>query len=293
MEIARCHYTFLRIRQVNQKPVALFRLDLADGAVDYHEWHIARDATGQLRFVDLYDLAKGELTSQSLRGFYLAAVVASDKAMAGKIGARERELVDASPQITQLGQDLQAKQFQQVLDTYKSLPPSVQRIKSVLFLRISAAEQLPGGDAEYDAAVADFQKWFPKDPALDLLQLAHLSSTKKYTEAHQALDRLTAFTGGDAHLCCQQGRLYLDANQPGDLDRALAQYKSAVAMEPGNSEGYWGVVTVYIKQHDYADVAAELTLIHHKLRIKIADLTKLPFYSGFVKSPEYTKWISE
>ena len=42
---------------------------------------------------------------------------------------------------------------------------------------------------------------------------------------------------------------------------------------------------------EYADTARLLTLIETKLGLRISDLTKLPTYAGFVKSPECAAWM--
>ncbi len=287
------HYTFIRIRQKGAKWNALFRLDLPDGSVDYHDWEIATNASGQLHYVDMYDLVKGEMVSQILRRLYLAAVVNADKNAGAQLAAREKEMVDNVDKIGEMSKAQQAQDFQKVLDIYKTLPRSVQQNKTVLFLRIGAAQQMPDPQfTEYDNAVADFEKAYPKDPALDLLELDHLVRNQQFAKAHQSLDRLTAFTGGDAHLDCAQGQVYLGAGTPTDLTMAAAEYKKAILAEPDNAEGYWGLTTVYLTQKDNASTATELTEIQNKLHLKMGDLTKVPVYADFVKSPEYKKWLA-
>ena len=177
----------------------------------------------------MYDLAKGETISQILRRFYLAAVVSEDKTAGAQLAAREKEMVDNLDKIKEMSQALQSQNYQKVLDIYNTLPHSVQVNKTVLFVRIAASQQLPEAQiAEYDNAVADFEKAYPNDPALDLLALDHLYRGGQFEKAHQALDRLTAYTGGDAHLDSQQGQIYLGAGTPADLVKAAEEYKKAI-----------------------------------------------------------------
>jgi tetratricopeptide (TPR) repeat protein len=284
-------FKFLRIRQRDGQTVAAFRLNNTNGSSDYLELYLKPDAHGNLRIADAYDLARGSRSTEALRRIFLGMVIKNDKNASGKLGAKERELADSITTIDSISEAVESGAFQKAIDLSKTLPESVQHDKLILYWRVLCLDQLGKSvDAEYALALADCHKYYPTDPSVDFLAIDHLIHQKQFDAAHQALDRLAAYTGEDANWDFLNGNVYLLSGQKTDEPLAIAAYRKAIAEEPDYDKPYWSLITLYLRQKDNAGVASALTALQKNAHVRIADLTKVPLYKDFVKSDEYAKW---
>jgi len=54
---------------------------------------------------------------------------------------------------------------------------------------------------------------------------------------------------------------------------------------------YWRLVDVSLHQKDFAETARLLNLLADRFQMQIKDLTTVPSYAEFVRSPEYKDWL--
>jgi hypothetical protein len=288
---AGASYHLLRVREVNGETRVLFRLLPANGGMNYNDWILGRNATGELKFVDVYVVATGELMSQTVRRIYLGAVVQQNLGMFDKLKGTDKDYIANLSKATELTTDIQSAKFNEVLEVYKTLPASLQQDKLFMVLRLTACDQLQAQNPQdYAAAVADYQKLFPGDPSLDLMCLDAFINAGNYDEAHKSIDRLEVFTGGDAYLEVLHGNVYFQAAGDDNIAAAKKAFQKAVDMEPTLAAPYWGLVTISLKTGDYDQTAALLNEIEQKLNLKIGNLQTIAPYADFVKSDAYKKW---
>ncbi len=284
-------FKFIGMNLHDGQKTAVFRMILPSGT-DYIEMFLHADNAGALRAIDTYDLARGAMTSEALRRFYLGMVLQQDKAAAAKLGATERALVDNINALQTMTEDARAGKYQEAVDVYKTLPEPVQHDKTALYLRVTCLDQLGAAvAADYTAAIADCRKYFPNDPALDFLSLDHLLQQKDWKAAHAAIGRLMAYTGEDANWHFMDGNIYTMTQQKADEPAAIAAYNKAMEVEPAFDKPYWSVMAIYLKNKDNARIEANLRAIVKNTGEAIAYLSTLPDYADFVKSPEYQDWL--
>jgi tetratricopeptide (TPR) repeat protein len=287
-------FKFIRCRRRGSDWVAIYRKRGADGATDYLEFYLQADKAGDQHFVDTFDLAQGSRSTETLRRIYLDAVIKQDKNAVANVGAKEREMMDNADRVQEMTTDVTTGKFQAALDIYKKLPASVQHDKHALHWRVMALDQL--GEpyaADYKAAIEDCQKYLPNDPSMDFLALDHFLLQKQFKQAHEALDRLAAYTGDDGNWHFMHGNIYTMSGVKTDRALAIGEYKKALAIEPDFDPTYWSLITVYLQDKKYADVATTLTAFQHNTGREVADLTTLDDYADFVQSPEGKAWIAQ
>jgi tetratricopeptide (TPR) repeat protein len=265
----------------------------ADSGLNYHDWVVAPNPQGVLKFNDVYVAISGELLSATAHRAYIQGALAANPGLLDRLTGKDKELGDNFAKLAKMADASQAKQYQQVLDTYNTLPAAMQGEKSCMILRLVAAEQLrePSSD-QYAAAMADYQRLFPGDPSVDLDCLDGLFFKKKFDDARTSIDGIDNFTGGDPYLQILRGATYKLEGGDRNLLRAKRCYQKAIDEEPTLADGYWSLVALSLDAHDYDETATLLTQIRQKLHMRINDLTKLPTYAGFVQSPAYTKWLA-
>lgn len=281
-------YKFLRLRLVDGEPRALFRLiNSSEGGVNYHDMVLVAPDKGEVRFADLFIYLAGERISDTLRRSLLPLAVHEQRGLLAKLTGQESDYIKSLPAITRMQQQNREGKPEQALKTVKALPASVQRDKNILIQRIGFANAAEDGK-EFTAAVEDFQKAFPGDPALDLLLLQSLQLNKKYDEYMKAADNLDRKLGGDPYIHVLKAGVLSEQQK---LDAARESAKTAIAAEPSMKAAYWTLLSILLAQKDYAETARNLTVVEDDLGVQLADdLGQVEIFAEFAKSEEGRKW---
>lgn len=277
-------YTFLRLRTVNGKKLALFRL-LMDGPFNYHEYLLEVSPSGAVRPVDFYVYLSGEYMSETLRRMYLGAV-AGEPGVVGKLVGNDNEYAKNIPKLGQMSQLVKQGKADQAMKLWKTLPDVFKSDKYALILRLQAASQI--SPKESSDALEALKKACPGDPSIPALSLDPLFLAKKYDDVITAVDEVDKAVGGDPFLHTFRASVYLEK---GDFDQARASAKRAVEQEATLDAGYWAMVTISLRAKSFKETVEWLNTMEKKLGTQFGDLTTIETYAEFVKSPEYGAWI--
>jgi len=278
-------YRPLHMHRTGDQQRALFRLIVANGTVNYHDFILSRSPSGKVVATDFYVFAIGEYYSQFLRRGFLPLLHQSGGDSTAALAGPEKDFVAHAAQIGQMGVDVQKKNWQKVLDAYKRLPPSVQASKFVLPMRLLAAQSLDM--KEYLATIDDLQKYFPNDPMVNMILIDGYTLREQYGKALEACDQLDKAVGGDPYLKSLRAGVLVKQNK---LDAARDMAKKAVVEEPTLLRGYLGLIEISLNRHDFVD-----TLVWIKkaegLGIQFGNIPNAPAYADFVKSPQGKEWL--
>ncbi|NUN48805.1 MAG: hypothetical protein HUU15_08270 [Candidatus Brocadiae bacterium] len=277
-------YTFLRRRVKDGKATLLFRLLLPSGSVNYHEYMIAKDGDGA-KVDDLYIYLTGETFVRTIRREFLKTVAITSKAPANLQGW-EKDLFDNLDKLGEMTAALRGGKFKQVLKLYGELPESVRNEKSTMMIRLSAAQQV--GEKEYNRVLADWEKAFPGDASLDLMQIDLFFNQQKFDEVVQVLGRLSTRLDGDAFCDYLAGSVRLQQEK---YQEARIFADKSVEAEPGLREGYFLLLAVSLPQKDHEATVKALVTLETEFGVPVGDLSAEPGYEDFVKSAEYTAWL--
>ncbi len=276
-------YRLLRIHRVNGDPRALFRLLLPDsGGVNYYDLTFSRDASGRLRISDVHLALSGEFLSDTLRRAWLPVV-----AKVAGVTLQERDAVyirhldDLQKMVAEAGQE----HVTEALAIFHSLPPALQADKNILLIRLQAAHKV--GDEEYSRAIADLERLFPRDATVDLLTIDGHLLRGHFEQALASVERLEKSIGGDPYLHVLRAGIHYQA---GDLPAAESAARQAIAGEPTLEDAYWQVATFSLDTKKFDTTVEMLDLLQKRFAVELEDLTKVPEYAEFVKSPQYRKW---
>jgi len=274
-------YTLLRIRTGDGKTRVLFRVLIGE-SFNYHEYLLEPAPGGGFRIVDLYPYISGEWLSDTFRRAYLK-MLASDPA-GGTL--KDNEYMKNLDKINRMSAARDEGRPADVLKLFASLPPALQKDKSLLLMRCIAASDV--GEKESLEAVEAMKKQHPGDPCLAIHSLAPYTAAKRFDAALEAVDAIEKATGGDAWLQVQRLEIHMAAGAP---DKARAAGLKAIETEKTLETAWWSLVSIELREKKYAEAAQWLGRIEKELKIEVADLTKIEAYAGFVKSPEYAAWM--
>jgi hypothetical protein len=276
-------YRLLRTHRVDGQPRVLFRLLLPEGAgVNYHDLTFTRDAAGKLRISDVHLALSGEFLSDTLRRAYLPVVA---KVSGLKLNERDAAYVihldDLSKMVSEAGEE----RFSEALVIFRGLPAPLQADKNILLIRLQAAQKV--SDEEYAQAIDDLVRQFPNDSSVALLTIDGYLLQGHFARALSSVDKLDQALGGDPYLNVLRAGIHYQA---GDLAAAEIAARKAMAAEPTLEDAYWQVATVSLDTESYDTTVEMLDLLQQRFGVELEDLTKVPEYADFVKSPQYRKW---
>ncbi|MDH4227348.1 MAG: hypothetical protein OEV59_06305 [Deltaproteobacteria bacterium] len=276
-------FTFLKMRA---KDKALFRMITNDGGVNYYELYLG-EGGDSVKIEDMYVFSNGERTSDTFRRVLVPIIYEEKKGLIGKTLGWESDFVKHLPDIKKMQTLGNNGDIDGALTEYYALPASVKKDKTIMLLRIRYASATED-TKEYMKALTDFEKFYPGDPARDLLLIDYYTIKEKYKEAIASIDSLNKRIGEDPYLYYLRSSVYMVA---GDYAGAKASATKAIAADPYMLDAYWALVSISLQEKNYKETATLLTKLEKDFKMEFEDLTKIEAYSGFVKSAEYKKWM--
>lgn len=279
-------YTVLRVHTVGGRARALLRLISPDNGVNYHDFLLTRTPDGRVGLEDVYILTGGEMLSQTLRRLLLPAAAEMNRGILADLKGQDKTFLNNLPKVQSMAQAVQAGKGGEAVAIYRSLPADLRTHKVVALHHVQAASLV--GDADYAAALQEYRRLFPTDPALDFLSIDYFLLKKQYDEAIRCIRSVATAVGGDPYLVSMEGTTLADA---GRFQEAKAASEKAVAEEPSLADTYWGRVSIALKEKNHPDTLTWLRKVVEKCGVEIDDLTTADDYAGFVKSPQHGEWL--
>jgi tetratricopeptide (TPR) repeat protein len=279
-------YRFLRTRESHGRQVILIRMIQPNGGVAYFELVPRRLPDGRVRAADIYVYATGEFLSETFRQGMLPMIAEQSRTFIDKLLTGEKDYIHDFPNLERAAALLNQGKAQEALAIYKEMRPETRKQKLALLGRLRAAQAVDF--QEYAAVLADFEKFHPDDPCLELILIDALALRKDFPGAIRAVDQLEKSVGGDPYLDVLRSGL---RRTQGDLEGSRQFARKAVEREPSLLQGYWALVDGSLKSGKHEETLEYLKEIDRNFIMTFNNMNELPDYAGFVKSPSYAKWL--
>ncbi|MDG2014218.1 MAG: hypothetical protein P8J33_11975 [Pirellulaceae bacterium] len=280
-------YRYLGTREVGDEKRVLFRLLLADdGGVNYHDMVVLKDQQGQLKAVDIYVLMSAEFLSKTLRRMFLPLAAEQSKSILEKLTKSDSDFINNIQKIQMINQLYQSGKFSQVENIYSTLPDSMKREKTISLIRLQAAAKI--SDQKYAEAIKDFRSFHPNDPCVNIISIDSFFLKGQFDEALKCIDRLDESVGGDPYLNVMRANITL---AQGDTAATRTLAKAAIDKEATLTTAYWLLVNAALADKNHDEVVQYLNLLNENFTVEFDDLTQIPEYADFVKSPQYRDWL--
>ena len=253
---------------------------------NYLELVLAKRPDGEIHIVDVFSLRAGALQTEALRSSLLPSRVVLEE-VNRRLAPTVFDLYTEGNSAFDDFIDHLLRNRQREADEIfaKNLTP-LRRNRRAHVLRLGVAAQL-GTDA-YAQAIRDMEAGFPNDPSLLLPKLEVAAAKLDLKGLLEAVDAIERRVGVDPYLDVVRASAHFSAD---DLSRARSFAERATAAEPDLAPALWRIVAVALRQKDFKAVAQWLSTIEERLGVEIGDLSAVPLYEQFVKSPEYTRWL--
>jgi hypothetical protein len=279
------NYKFLRVHNKGGYVFALFRMVSGAGGVNYHDMLLDRMADGTIKIKNIQVALTGEYITESLNRSALPFIQKKQKENLDKLSEQEKKIYQQTEAVMKFMRSFNDPK--KLLAQYDGLPEQFKNSKHALIMLMNTAYNTKNEEV-YTASINSYQKQFPDSPTIDLLLIDRNTQVGKYDEVLKSINAVEKIVGNDPHLDNLRSETYY---KKGDFKLALEYAERAVKNEPTLVTSYWTVLGISLKIKDYNLTAKYLTLVERKLKISLADLTKVPDYAGFVDSPQYSEWM--
>ncbi len=219
-DFAGTNFRFLRVRTFKNRTGLLFRSAGENRSLNFFSFILSEKAPGDYRITDLYTAGLNEYTSETLRRTYLHLAASMSGEEGRALTADNGAFVDHLEQVAAISQLLKAGKWEEVLDASAALPPAVQRDRSVLLMRLEAAENY--SVTSRAAVLDDWLAAYPDEMTLPLKLADHYLVQERWDDAERVITRLLDSTGGDARLQLQLGNINWRRDRENRLRTATA-----------------------------------------------------------------------
>ncbi|MEW5738646.1 MAG: hypothetical protein AB1938_06945 [Myxococcota bacterium] len=267
---------------VDGQPAVQLRILTADGAFNVLELLVQGDAKGGLEVVDVYDLMAGELKSQEIRRFALAALADLNRTFVDKLRGKEQLFIKHLKEIQSMSDAARAGRDAEVLTTFEALPKELQEQPSLLRMYISSAADLD--EKKYERALGRYLQLNPNDPSSNVMAIDFYFLRKRWAEVEKAIAVVEARVGADDGWfeVLRAGA----AGAQGKTDEAKKHLEAAIAREKTLKDPYFSLVDLALAEKDWKAVAKWLEALERDAHIELHDVSTVPEYADFAASKE-------
>jgi hypothetical protein len=278
---------YLRTKLSHGQQMIVLRMIGPEGqGVNYIEFAASRGADQKIRATNFYPFIAGEFISDTIHRGMLPLAAAESRTFLDKLLTQEQDYVRDLPKLKPISDAILKGNKQDALRQIKDLRPGTKKEKSVLLIRIQAAQEID--ESDYVATLEEYRTLFPNDPSLDLQSIDYYTLKRDFANVLKCIDRLDQSVGGDPYLNCIRASVAIER---GDGAEARRLAKLTIDQEPSLQSPYFLLIDVSLKEKKYDETLAGLKQFHGAFGMILEDLPSVPEYAGFVKSPQYQEWL--
>lgn len=202
-DYAGTKFRFLRARTMGGRGGLLFRSSSRNGSINYALFTLNETEPGDYRVADVFIVGLNEFLSDTLRRTWLnvAAGFLGDKAV--NIQGVNPDYVASISDVAAISRCLNDGKFEEVIKAIRELPYSVQTDRTVLLMRMEAAERI--SIEERNAVYTAWLETNPDEMGLPLKFIDFYVTQHRWDDAERVLRGLIGSLGEDALINMELG----------------------------------------------------------------------------------------
>lgn len=202
-DYSNSRFRFLRLRTLGGRPGLLFRSRSSNAGMNYALLTLNQTPKGEFRISDVFVVGLNEYLSSTLRRTYknVAAGFLDDTSTV--IPGVNQAYVANIQKVAAVSRDLQSGNYERALLNLKELPAEVRVERSVLLMRLDAAEHV--SIEERDAAYYAWLASYPDEMELPLKFADFYVTHRRWDDAERVLRALIKSLGPDALIKTELG----------------------------------------------------------------------------------------
>ncbi len=284
---AGAYAKLLRINIDDDKAKALIRLDFGDNGNGYMELHLIKKANDEVRIIDWYDYAQGQLYTESLR--QITASISPTPTVLGKILDKASNRNTNIVLIAELIQMNKNGKHRELVSKFLTLDEPLRRLRFLNIAAIHAANM--SGDMDlYKKALFNLDRYFSDDPSMTFLLLDYYFMEEKYEKVLTSIDKLQKIFGvEDAALIALKANALFTQGNYSEAEK-LANY--AIELEFTYENAHWTLLHSQVSQNKFRDAIITAKVLEDRFGY---DFNPEPLagdktWSTLIQSSEYKKW---
>ena len=127
-------YELLRLYEKDGEQHVVFRMLLAEGGVNYHDFRVVKTKDGNVAAVDTKIAATGENFTRTLRRLYLSAARTANRSVLEKMAGADADAAAASDLMVKMAQDVKAGNYPGIVSAFEGASEAVQKDKALLLM---------------------------------------------------------------------------------------------------------------------------------------------------------------
>jgi hypothetical protein len=280
----------LRMKMDGDVGKGLVRVDLGEAGSGYMDMHLLQSDDGEVRIVDWYSYATGQLYSETLRQG--AASLLPTPTLLGKIydiASNKKEHAEALVKL--LGMHRRGE-HEQMARKFLSLDEGLRKSRLLNIVAFQSAN-LSGDMKLYGKMLQNIERYFKDDESMAFVLIDYYYLEGEYDQVIATADRLQqSFGVEDANLMVIKANALLEMNRAQE-SAALAQ--RVTEFEPEYEYAYLSLLTAQVQQKQHAQAVATAKVLEQRFLYNLTPqaLAENEFYADFVKSDEYRNWKSD
>ncbi|WP_437184901.1 hypothetical protein SH668x_001988 [Planctomicrobium sp. SH668] len=278
------HYMLQQIYEKDGRRWVRFRLLLADGALNYHEYRLINQ-DGNILAEDLRVALIGEFQSKLTHDLLAGLLAQKNRGLIAIAAGRNAKEFDRAVHRNQMLTLFQSNPAE-ALKLFETLTPEEQGDPISLRTRVMAMVA-SDNESEFNEALDNLLKAAPDDPLIHLLSVDPLSHFNRHEEALSALNRLESYVGGDPAIGLTRSRVY---SAMGDREAALEGISVAIQAFQGEIIPHFIALSLYIDLKAHPEMLQLLIAMDETFDLQWNDLRQNEHYAEFVKSPQFKEW---
>ena len=276
-------YRIVHTYQKNGESHILFRMILANGGLNYHDYQIIKKASGELKIADIYVYTNGETISHQGNRIFLQAALSLGMSKGDKISPQEKAMLSAFATLRKMAQANTQNKPLQVIKFYKELPEKFQKQK--VFMLLALLNYAKFSEPDYIKTMEKYKGLFPNDPSLNLILLDYYFLKKEWKNLNATIDELNQKVGGDPYLQLYKASIALVQK---DYKTAMKKSQTVIEKLPYITNAYFTYITAALKIKDFKGVTKQLQALKKQgVNIDKSILETTPIYKEYIKSEEY------
>lgn len=274
-------FRLLGFREKGEKQFALFRILLPKfREVNYQQVELVRGADGKIRATEISTFRLDPPYSDEIR-----AMLFDSLTLAGHpdVGTDKRQLLA----YIQLRDFVRQNHPREAIALYRRLPNEIQKSRRCAIWYVLACGQT--SPELYIAAMDEFQRLFPQDASLPLMQLESATLRRDSAAQEKAIHQLRTVVWDDPFLSAYLAFVLLEN---GKLEEARREAGSAFDREPTLRVAHWARAAVLAKTQQYDELVQLLDEYARQFsaRLDFNDWLALPVFETFRQSNPYHDW---
>ena len=196
-------FRFLRPLTLKGRAGLLFRSTSRKGGLNYALFTLIEPEPGEFRVSDIFIVGLNEFLSDTLRRTWINVAAGFLGEEATRLKGVNLDFVTHVSEIAELSRQINAGKCEEALKSAKALPAVLQSERTILLIRMEAAERT--SLHERDAVYADWLAAYPDEMELPLKLIHFYSSQNRFDDAERILRSLMKLLGSDACLKMELG----------------------------------------------------------------------------------------